>query len=98
MINKGYAEKVPTQRLKGDSGKVWYIPHHGVRHPRKRNLRVDFDCGATFKGTSLNQVLLQGHNFTNTLFGVHLRFREESIAVMGDTQTMFYQVGVAEED
>ncbi len=67
IINKGYAEKVPTQRLKGDSGKVWYIPHHGVRHPRKRNLRVVFDCGAVFKGTSLNQALLQGPNFTSTL-------------------------------
>ncbi|XP_042586291.1 uncharacterized protein LOC122138292 [Cyprinus carpio] len=98
MINKGYAEQLPTQQLKGDSGKVWYIPHHGVRHPRKRNLRVVFDCGAAFKGTSLNQVLLQGPNFTSTLLGVLLRFRQESVAVMGDIQAMFHQVRVAEED
>ncbi len=93
MINKGYAEQVPTRQLKGDSGKVWYISHHGVRHPRKRNLRVVFDCGAAFKGTSLNQ----GTNFTSTLLGVLLRFRQESVAVMGDIQAMFYQVRVAEE-
>ncbi|KAI7802084.1 hypothetical protein IRJ41_024663 [Triplophysa rosa] len=64
----------------------------------KRNLRVVFDCGAVFKGTSLNQVLLQGPNLTNTLLGVLLRFRQELVAVMGDIQAMFHQVRVAEED
>lgn len=98
MINKGYADQMPTHQLKGESGKVWYIPHHGVRHPNKRNLRVVFDCGAAFKGTSLKKVPLQGPNFTITLLGVLLRFRQESVTVMGDIQSMFHQVRVAEED
>ncbi len=54
-----------------------------------------FDCGAVFKGTSLNQALLQGPNFTSTLLGVLLRFRKESVAVIGDIQAMFHQVRVA---
>lgn len=57
-----------------------------------------FDCGAAFKGTSLKQVLLQGPNFTISLLGVLLRFRLEPVAVMGDIQSMFHQVRVAEED
>lgn len=80
------------------SGSVWYLLHHGVYHPRKRSLRVVFDCGATFKGTSLNQQLLQGPNLTSTLFGALLRFRLEPVAVMGDIQAMFHQVRVAKED
>lgn len=36
-------------------GKIWYLPHHGVVHPQKGNLRVVFDCRAEFKGTSLNR-------------------------------------------
>lgn len=40
VIDKGYAEKVPEQQLERTDGKVWYLPHHGVYHPQKRNLRV----------------------------------------------------------
>ena len=34
IINKGYAERVPQEILKTDPGKAWYIPHHGVYHPK----------------------------------------------------------------
>lgn len=34
VIEKGYAEQVPTQQHCG-SGQLWYIPHHSVYHPRK---------------------------------------------------------------
>ena len=59
VINKGYAEQVPQHQLEPCKGKVWYIPHHGVYHPKKKTLRVVFDCGAEFKGVSLNSQLLQ---------------------------------------
>ena len=37
MIKKGYAEKV--ERVEEN---VWYIPHHGVYHPKKPNkIRVN---------------------------------------------------------
>lgn len=94
MLEQGYAEKVPTNEPTLEQGKVWYIPHHGVHHPTKGNLRVVFDCGCTYKGTSLNSQLLQGPDFTNTLIGVLLRFREEPIAVMADINAMFHQVRV----
>ena len=35
IIDKGYAEEVPASELKAKDGKVWYIPHHGVYHPKK---------------------------------------------------------------
>lgn len=57
-----------------------------------------FNCGAAFKGTSLNEQLLQGPNLTSTLLGVLLRFRQESVAVMGDIQSMLHQVKVPEDD
>lgn len=46
MIDCGYAEVVPEDQLVGKDGRVWYLPHHGVYHPRKKILRVVFDCGA----------------------------------------------------
>ncbi len=75
VIKNGYAERVPQHQLNGTEGKIWYIPHHGVYHPKKKTLRAVFDCGASYKGTSLNSQLLQGPDLTNSLFGVLLRFR-----------------------
>lgn len=98
VIDKGYAEAVPQEQLRRKDGRVWYIPHHGVYHPRKGKLRVVFDCGASFNGTSLNSELLQGPDLTNRLVGVLLRFRQEPIAMMADIQAMFHQVKVSEED
>ena len=84
VIAEGYAELVPGK----DDGtlqkrEVWYIPHHGVYHPKKPNkIRVVFDASATYKGVSLNKRLLQGPDLTNNLIGVLCRFRQESVAVM----------------
>ena len=98
IINKGYAEKVPEESLEADPGKVWYIPHHGVYHPKKpEKIRVVFDCSAKFAGTSLNDQLLQGPDLTNSLVGVLTRFRQEPVAFMGDIEAMFYQVLVPAE-
>ncbi len=50
LIERNYAERVPENELAKEDGKVWYIPHHGVYHPRKpEKIRVVFDCGATYQ-------------------------------------------------
>ncbi|KAI2645663.1 Cold shock protein 1 [Labeo rohita] len=98
VISKGYAEKVPERELKRHDGRVWYIPHHGVYHPKKKKIRVVFDCSASFQGESLNGHLLQGPDLTSTLIGVLTRFRMEPVALMADIESMFYQVKVPAED
>lgn len=50
---------VPVDQLNQSDGKLWYIPHYGVCHSRKGTLMF-FNCGAVFKGTSLNCHMLQG--------------------------------------
>ena len=93
MIDKGYAEKGPHESLKSIPDKIWYIPHHGVYHPKKpKKIRVVFDCSARYGGTSLNDRLLQGPDMTNSLVGVLTRFRQEPVAFMADIEAMFYQV------
>ncbi|XP_070569421.1 uncharacterized protein [Ptychodera flava] len=92
IIEKGYAIQVPNDELDRDDGKVWYIPHHGVYHPKKpEKIRVVFDCSAKFQGVSLNNLLLQGPDLTDNLLGVLLRFRQEPIALMADIEAMFHQ-------
>lgn len=98
IIDKGYAEKITARELSRSDNRVWYIPHHGVYHPKKKKLRVAFDCTASYQGVSLNEELLQGPDLTNSLIGVLLRFREHPVALMADVESMFYQVKVPKED
>ena len=108
VIKNGFAEKVPHME-KESSGKAgpscsearraWYIPHHGVYHPKKpTKIRVVFDCSAEYQNESLNKHLLQGPDLTNNLVGVLCRFRKEAVALMCDIEGMFHQVRVAEQD
>lgn len=93
MLKNGQAEKAPKQYER-----AWYIPHHGVYHPKKpEKLRVVFDCSAEFQGHSLNRHLLQGPDLTNSLIGVLCRFRQEPVAFACDIEGMFHQVHVNEE-
>ncbi|KAL6457432.1 hypothetical protein MHYP_G00343950 [Metynnis hypsauchen] len=68
----------------------WYLPTFGVYHPQKPGkIRVVFDSSASFKGISLNDILLKGPDLNNTLLGVLLRFRQEQVAVTVDVEQMF---------
>lgn len=74
QLNPGDDSKIQGSSHHKDK-KIWYIPHHGVYHPKKPNkIRVVFDCSSEFKGETLNSHLLQGPDLTNYLVGV-LRFR-----------------------
>jgi len=92
------AERVPEDRLEVQHGKVNYVPHTGVCHPRKPGqIRVVFDCSAQYNGISLNDYLLEGPDFMNDLLGILCRFRQESVAFMTVIKSMFHQFVAAKE-
>ncbi|XP_077997424.1 uncharacterized protein LOC144450652 [Glandiceps talaboti] len=96
LVDKGYAEKVPLDQVDNPEGSEWYLPHHNVVHPAKPDkFQIVFDCAAEYGGTSLNKEVLQRPDLTNNLIGVLLRFRERSVAIMGDIEGMFHQVKVS---
>lgn len=97
IIARGDAERVPETEMESQTS--WYIPHHGVYHPKKlTKIRVVFDCSAKFRNTSLNEHLLTGPDLTNTLIGVLCRFRKGKVAIMCDVERMFHQFHVAPQD
>lgn len=49
VISSGYAEIVPQDELRCGEDNLFYIPHHGVYHPRKGKLRVVFNCELSLK-------------------------------------------------
>ena len=73
---------------------AWFIPHHCT----KGKFRIVFDCAARFKGTSLNEQILQGPDNANNLVGVLTRFRRYPIALVGDIRAMFHSVKVDPRD
>ncbi|KAA0188130.1 hypothetical protein HAZT_HAZT006533 [Hyalella azteca] len=89
MLTNDYMEKVPDSEL---NNKSWYLSHHAVYHKQKNKIRVVFNCSLKFNGVSLNDILYQGPDLTNSLLGVILRFRQEPVAFMGDIEKMFYRV------
>jgi len=58
-LTSQWAERVLADRLEVQDGKINYVPHTGVYHPKKQ-MRVVFDCSAQYNGVSLNDYLLQG--------------------------------------
>ncbi len=95
MIKKGDAEPAPPAT---GQQTMWYIPHHGVFHPKKpEKLRVVFDCSAKFRGVSLNDTLLTGPDLINSLLGVLCCFRKEAVAIICDIEKMFHQFYVSPE-
>ena len=98
IVDKGYARKVPVD-LQASSSMNWYIPHDGIYHPHKPSkIHFVFDCSAKYQGKLLNDLLLNGPDLTNNLFGVLMRFRQERVALMADIESMFHQVKVSEAD
>ena len=97
-IDKGYAEEVVDSGTE-NAREQWFIPHHPVVHPRKSGkVRIVFDCAAKHKRVSLNDVLLQGPDFLNSLFGVLTRFRKERVALVADIEGMYHQIKVHPND
>lgn len=96
VFENGHAEVAPPLK---DEEERWYLPIFGVYHPKKPGqIQVVFDSSAQYNGVSLNDVLLTGPDLNNSLLGVLLRFRKESVAITADIQQMFYCFLVKEED
>ena len=99
LIERGNARKLTEIEAARRSGKTWYLPHHGVFHPPKKDtVLAVLDAAAMQEGVSLNNQLHQGPDLANSLLGVLLRFRQYPIALVADIEGMFNQVKVPPED
>ena len=93
---KSYFAEVPFYRQK-DTG--WYIPHYGLVSPNKPDkIRRFCNAKAPQKGISLNDNLLAGPDLLGKMHGILLQFRQGAIAIQGDIEAMFMQIGVQQQD
>jgi hypothetical protein len=77
---------------------VWYLPHFYFVNPNKpTKIRVVFDCGALYRGVSLNHYLLRGLPFIPSPVGVLLRARQFLVALTADITAFYHRVGFTEK-
>ncbi|XP_063366074.1 uncharacterized protein LOC134654552 [Cydia amplana] len=95
LFENDYAREVKPEE---SGNRIWVIPHFGVDNPRKKKLRLVFDCASISHGKCLNDYLLQGPDLLNSLYGIMLRFRENPIGITGDIRDMFLRIKIREED
>ena len=79
-----------------------YLSHHGVvrRDALTTKLRIVFDASSKAKreSPSLNDCLYSGPALTPTIFEILLRFSEKKIALVGDIEKAFLNIGAREQD
>ena len=80
LFNRNHASAVPSEELKTEAGKVWFLPHFDIYHPKKPDqIRIVFDCSAVFDNQSLYKLLLQGPDMMNALIGVLSDFGKKKL-------------------
>ena len=100
MVKLGFARKLSQEEVSSYKGPVHYISHHEVYRPEKKStpVRIVFNSSASFHGHVLNDYWMKGPDLLNDLFGVLLRFREQSVAVIGDISKMYHRILIPEVD
>ena len=95
-LEKNYIAKVPVHQ-QNDTG--WYIPHYGRVRPHKPNkIRRTCNAKAPQSGASFKDKLLAGPDLLGNMLGILLRFRQGAIAIQGDIEATFMQIGVRHQD
>ena len=96
MEEMNFSRKLIKREVEDWKGPVHYVAHHAVLRPEKIStpVRIVFNSSASFNGHALNDYWFKGPDLLNNLFGVVLRFRENSVAVCGDITKMYHMVAI----
>ena len=98
-VEKGFVKILDESEVKGTFGKEWYLPHHPVLNPNKPGkVRRVCNAASKYKGVCLNDKLLAGPDLLHGLIGTIFRFRERTVALTAEIESMFLQVQVPEQD
>ena len=101
FLDMNHMEEVPQHQMQRPANQCYYLPHHCVfkEDSTTTKLRVVFDGSAkTSNGISINEALMVGPVVQDDLFTIITRFRFYKIALTGDVEKMYRQVGLREED
>lgn len=85
LVSKRYSRKLNAAEVERRGKKTWYLPHHGVFHPQKKDkIRVVFDAALLHDGVSLSKKLHQGPDHTNSFLAVLMSSRQDPAELFAD--------------
>ena len=92
----GYTAKAPFHQ-QNDTG--WHIQHYVLVSPNNPDkIRRICSAKAPQSGTSINDQLVAGPDLFGNMLGILLRFRQGAVAIQGNIEAMFLQIGVRQKD
>ena len=95
MLDRGIARKLSKKEVDDWQGPIFYISHLAVSNEKSKStpVRIVFNSSQLYQGRSLNNCLAKGpDSYRNSGLGILLRWREESVALVGDIRKMFHSV------
>ena len=95
MLDRGVARKLSKKEVDDWQGPIFYISHLAVSNEKSKStpVRIVFNSSQLYQGRSLNNCLAKGpDSYRNSGLGILLRWREESVALVGDIRKMFHSV------
>ena len=92
--------KTPEELQDPNQKDRFYLPHREVFDPERATTKYRVVDASTKSGNgkSLNDCLLAGPALQQNIAAVELRFRTRKVALVGDCQKMFLQIGVEVQD
>ncbi|XP_041632480.1 uncharacterized protein [Drosophila kikkawai] len=99
LVVKNYAIELQPADTAEDTNRVWYLPIFIALNPNKPNkIRLVWDAAAKSHGKSLNDFMLTGPDYLNSLTEVLMAFRVGRIGVCADIAEMFHQIIIQQSD
>ncbi|XP_043240250.1 uncharacterized protein LOC122390886 [Amphibalanus amphitrite] len=99
MIRNGHFRRLSTEEAAKETDRTWYLPLLAVTNKMKpEKVRLVLDAAARSQDRCLNDYLMRGPDFSNSIPGIICRWREKPIAVTSDVKAMFSQILVRDQD
>ena len=100
MIDRNVARRLTPEEIEQYKGPVHYIPHHEVikEDSTSTPVRIVFNASAAFMGHRLNDYWAKGPNVLTDMLAVMLRFRQYTVAVVGDIRKMYNTIKLSTVD
>ncbi|RXN19135.1 gag-pol fusion poly [Labeo rohita] len=100
MLDRRAAIKLSESEIANWDGPVWYVSHliapnpHSVTTP----VRLVWNSSQSFRGVSMNDLLMKGPDVLNQIRAVLLRFRSGAYAALGDIKKMYNSVWLEDRE
>ena len=99
MISDGHVRKLTAEEASIEPPNTWYLPLLAVTNIHKPGkVRLVLDAAAKSHGKCLNDFLMRGPDYFNSIPGIILRWREKPVGMTSDVVAMFSQILIEPSD